>query len=967
TLVIPIRAQNACVVIRRLETSTIYESFEIDPPNEQVMATKGRLVRLFPGPAFELADSASTSAFQRELSSFLADMDVVDVGSAAFTTKAGSDVFEARDTADPHYITQLLSSILHGWPQSVPANVERIKSELRKISDTVPDALLSRATEAIGKVKEIVEKRWQDIQSHQALSPPWLPKSLDVVQDTVVSLLSSKDYLFTRLQQHDTPIARHKFKPPKAPRLTVDDFLHPKVISGALSREPLVALADVERFAVRCLEAWVDKHRSNPLACSAIGECITYYADSARTHYKDNPEDQSLMFLTIFLLWSALDRLAIIHLPLLEDYSPEVPDTILNPILLRKSEHIQSLISFRNYLHTRHSRAQHGSIFSDRISESSFAIRYFLDSSTLQRLKRKIETKAKTERQAKQQEFASLQAKYKQLTEEAKPLNHHHPQRKDKSTCKKCSLTGKAASLKIQVHEWPLPEETLSAKATVFELQCPPVLQAWRSTTYAILYDFCRPRLSVERKSSKSPKAEMNLADYVGLKDYYTGRTRITYASTTKPFMKAHYSKQKIANIDLSSVLVNNGMCYRLFDTKLNRWVAGSFADSSVNSLCKFVLPTSSPYYSLQYAMQGTTHSPNQPLAEQAGVPPELNVHDYIAFGTLRSGGMIQWFNILRVLRARTLSFDRLEVHMLLIQAAMETGNLEGQELEWHRVLQQSDFGVALLSEIDELLSSIENNWHHIVTLQTMVILTSRLLACAEDEEVVDRACSTLRAARAIAFSWVDQLAHDLDDTKDSEPQNEDTSNLIRQRVCLAAATCRTTYDVDSCYFDRLIISDEDINIFIQCAIRIRDNTGPNTSMANVPLVELSLFLARDRRLSQELASTVWMRCQTSRTGIDSSILAVWPDYRPGSEWRQLPEGKERWLTSTMSRASGSLESRVHYNILDGSLLIDGKPHGRLPSSIIGHPIYVRLLGDVRALKSNISMNSMLTETPENT
>ncbi|KAG6887769.1 hypothetical protein C0992_010818 [Termitomyces sp. T32_za158] len=987
------------------------------------MATEGRLVRMFPGPAFELADSASTSAFQRELASFLADMDVVDAGSAASTKKAGSDVFEARDTADPHYITQLLSSILHGCPGSQPADIERINKRvrneilwhrsfapwrrsplwfiirvsiqttlqrasnhgqaeykafmmflladvvlsgdecralstdlliciqnkivrrLRKISDTVSDTLLCRATQAINKVKEIVEKRWKDIRSQQASAHPWSPESLDVTRDTVMTLSSSKAYLFARLQQRDSSVSRHKFKPSKIPRLTADDFLDPAVVAAALAREPLVALTDVEWFAVRRLEAWVDEHHSNSSACLAIGECITFYADSARQQYKDNPEDQSLMLLTIFLLWSALDRLAIVHCPLLADYSPEVPEDILNSILLRKSESIQSLFALRNYLRTRHNRAKHGSVFSNELSGSSFSVQYFLDSNSLQKLKYKVEARAQVEREERRHQFDSLKADYIKLTEAADSTSHSHQvwQRKKGSTrnCTKCSLTRMAASLKIEVHEWPLPHNTLAAQATVFELQCPPVFKAWRSTTYMILYDFCRPGLPT---TGRSPNVEMKLADYVGLKDYYEGQSRIIYASTTKPFSKSHYSRQKIADVNLSSVLVNNGLCYNLFDTVLNRWVKDSFSDSSVDDLCKFILDSSSPYHSLQYAMQGTTHSVNQLIAEQASVPPELSVHEYIAFGTLRSGAMIQWFNILRELRARTLSFDRVEVHMLLVQAALETGNIAEQQLEWHRVLQQPEFSNALLSEVDQLLSSIENNWHHIVTLQTVVILTSRLLACSKEVKIVDHACSTLRVARTIAFSWVDQLVHDLSDLKSSEPQNEGISKTIRQRVCLAASTCRATYDVDSCHVNRLMNSDEDINVFIQCAIRIRDNSEFVTSTGDVPL-ELELFLARDRRLSQELASTVWTRCQASRTGIDDSILAIWSDYRPGSDWMQLPEQKEHWLRTTTSCASGSIECHVHYNILDGSLLINGEPLGRLPSSIIGHPTYARIFG----------------------
>ncbi|KAG6871721.1 hypothetical protein C0995_000804, partial [Termitomyces sp. Mi166 len=306
TLVVPVRAQNACVFVRRLDMKTIYESFEVDPPNEQVMATTGRLVRRFPGPALEVAHTAVSLSFQKEIMAFLADMDVVTVESAPSTRKANSNVFEVRDTADPYYITELLTAIIHGGPDSKPADVERIEKRvrneiiwdsarmpwrrsplwliirvalqtilrrassldgqteykvfmiflladivlsnddypnlpndilvcqnkivrrLRKIPDSTSDSLLEKVTEAISKAKEVLETRWKDIRDQQALSPPWSPGSLNMSQDTNISLTSSKDYLSTRLGHTVSSLVASIFQPSEKPRLNDEDFLKPE-------------------------------------------------------------------------------------------------------------------------------------------------------------------------------------------------------------------------------------------------------------------------------------------------------------------------------------------------------------------------------------------------------------------------------------------------------------------------------------------------------------------------------------------------------------------------------------------------------------------------------------------------------------------------------------------------------------------------------------------------------------------
>ncbi|KAG6819108.1 hypothetical protein H0H93_015384, partial [Arthromyces matolae] len=1018
TLVVPVRAQNACVFMRRLKDKTIYEIFEVDPPNEEVMATTGRLIRNFPGPALETTNSDASLAFEQELLTFLADMDIVTVGSAPTTTKARSKVPESRNTLDPHYITELLPAIIHGFPDSSPADIERIRkcvrneilwdsayhpwrrsplwliirvalqSTLRRatadgqteyksfmifllaniVSDdhdyrslptdildcirkkiarrlqklAIADSpVLEVAIRSIGKAVDVLQARWEDIQRGQASSPPWDPDSLNLSKDTVISLLSSKDYLTSRLQLRQATLSADKpiFQPSEASRLNDDAFLQPTLFSDALRRNPFVALTDIEEFAVNRLDIWVENYSADASnTCVALGKCILSYADVAQAKYSGNAEEQSLKFLTIFLLWSALDRLSIVAHPMLADYSPEVTEDILDPILLRKSVHIEALLRFRHYLQQRHSRARQGSVFSDDLSTSSFSIRHFRGSGSLIALKEKIEREAQDQRDEKRKEYRKLKDNHMRLTREARSREHdrnynrkgyaYHPKK-----CYKCSLEKQAAQISITVHEWPLPEGSLSAQATVFELQCPPAFQAWRSTTYVVLYDVCRPGL----KSLYTTSAEVTLSAYAALGCYRHSQARITFASSTKSFMRSHYSTRKVADVDnVSTILVNNGLRYHLYDAELGRWAQNSFSDCNVDPLCHFSLPLSSPYSGLQYALPGNTHSANQPIADQALVPPALSVHEHLAFGSLRSGSQLQWLNILRELRARNLSFDRLEVHMLLIQATLQTGDISDGRLVWHEILNDPIFGLALLNEIDDLLSSVEDNWHHIVTLHTMAILTTRLLAALPEDEVVQRACSTLRTARRISFSWVQRLIVDLKHT-----DNEDHSTLLRQRLSSAAAGCRATYDVDSLYLGLLIDCDEDINIFIQCAIQIKDNTAEGAKAS-----DFKLFLRRDARMAQNLITTIWERIRARRVGLDKAIVSIWSGYHKGSDWKPLPTPNERWLVSSISDVTTNIQSTVHYNLLDGTLLIDGKPLGRLPASILQHSTYVRLLGN---------------------
>jgi hypothetical protein len=128
-----IRAQNAAIMLRRNADRLVFEAFEVSPPPEKVMATEGKLLCSYPGPATELSISiAQNPSFVQQLASFLINMDFDQLDAVATTLKAGSEVVETRGTTDPKYITELLMAILHGMGQET--NVKRIA---KRIADDV--------------------------------------------------------------------------------------------------------------------------------------------------------------------------------------------------------------------------------------------------------------------------------------------------------------------------------------------------------------------------------------------------------------------------------------------------------------------------------------------------------------------------------------------------------------------------------------------------------------------------------------------------------------------------------------------------------------------------------------------------------------------------------------------------------------------------------------------------------------
>lgn len=319
-------------------------------------------------------------------------------------------------------------------------------------------------------------------------------------------------------------------------------------------------------------------------------------------------------------------------------------------------------------------------------------------------------------------------------------------------------------------------------------------------------------------------------------------------------------------------------------------------------------------------------------------------MHEFIAFGSLRSGPQLQWMNVLRELRARTLNFRREEVHMLLAQAVSQVGPFSSdEELLWHKELNSVSFLTALFAELESLMANVEGNWLEGVTISTIIMILCRVLPSTQEESVKSHGYSLLRRIRTATFALLTQLSAKMQASND-----ETVSRELQGRVRDMAFTCRSTFDVDG-DASLLLTSDEDMKIFAYCAVLVYDNTPSQTG--DLPKCS-QLQLERDKRCCHALEAAVRQRAELHREGLDCAVSEIWGSYRQGTPWRALPAPNSRWVVSHTAPSSSQSPQAVHFNLINGSLLVDGKQLGRLPSTIVQHPTYQAIFRDVSLLYS---------------
>ena len=253
------------------------------------------------------------------------------------------------------------------------------------------------------------------------------------------------------------------------------------------------------------------------------------------------------MVLVIAELWHAIDLMVRKLFSSMNDYSPGIDSNMFLSLLLPKSRQMQRLHVVERYIEERHTQARPGnpSIFSNP-TEQSFAVRYFSSSATHKALQKRIEDQANSRKEEKKAEWQEASRKWERIKAEAEALDCEYYRDElgyniHKHECKKCALNASAKKMSIKKYEWPLPENEVSCKTAIFELDCPQSFVAWRNLTWLLLHDIGRSEKTTEKIQGKRP-AEF-LSKYSGLRSYAKDKqSRMTLASIPKSMMRTHYT-----------------------------------------------------------------------------------------------------------------------------------------------------------------------------------------------------------------------------------------------------------------------------------------------------------------------------------------------------------------------------------------------------------------------------------------
>jgi hypothetical protein len=257
--------------------------------------------------------------------------------------------------------------------------------------------------------------------------------------------------------------------------------------------------------------------------------------------YRGNVGQMSILILNAMDIWMWLDKAACYEFPLLRLYHPAFTPEIMNALHLASYQEMIRLQTIQNYLNDR-IKGCHGTkttIFDNPI-QGCFADRYYDEATAaaeMHLLRKSIEENADEKKANKHEEWRQKQALYERLRSQVDgsacilTVDENQPLAKPlhiAECCPRCQAERKLDSLRIKIHEDPLPSEEFMAKAVLFELACPPTFASYRDATWVLLSRLASPALGEHHQ----PKCL--LREYSELSTFSRSRSSITLASRTK-------------------------------------------------------------------------------------------------------------------------------------------------------------------------------------------------------------------------------------------------------------------------------------------------------------------------------------------------------------------------------------------------------------------------------------------------
>ncbi|WQF85211.1 hypothetical protein CDEST_10225 [Colletotrichum destructivum] len=837
--------------------------------------------------------------------------------------------------------------------------VAKLSRRLLKLTSEPVPAALNHVRETMRQANKLLSDRWLNIQKQDS---PGLCKELEALEasdfekDSIMHLPELDDFLAS-FARRGTQTAVSHFSPSWTVAL-YDSLLLPSEVAVPDNAHLSLHLTAFETWVGKNLQTWFAGHKTTANTCSQLRDLIEDYHGKASTFYggKGNPESISIMLLTILELWIVCDKATIQIHPLLRKFDPEIPLGLFQNFLLTTRAHLERLHNAESYLRERLKNCEPSSsapnIYTTYGSSGCFSVRYFDQSVKHQSLRSEIEEQARKDRERKKNELRRLKDKYDDLMRKYHASSCEYYQGYNKKTgvpytahsryCSRCSYFDQANSLKVEIHEWPLPNGLLALKSTVFELSVPEGFGSWREASIYFLFNVLKDCFNCEGR----PRSNHSLKGYQGLSRYFQSNVssqHISLLSEDKPHMATHRRMVSVSTATESTVCVINGLHYACYDGRRSCFLTPFRTTDTIPKDCTYKMPPASKHvqeYLFRPSTMPSGPPPNTVLASLNECPEDMTIEEFKAIASIPLGYNLQWRNIMVQLFSPSVDFNRRETVLVIQQCIYQAGPPNRSTSRCaHGICEDEKFASRMVEGLFEATQRFDENWQSSAALTAFTALARCLFSLTPSSDIRQECLGFLSKARSVTFSWAQDLK------SKAQESSVDVDKLEFQRRAIEAyLICADTFNIDERFQDAVFSDNASVSTFLQCSIAIQE--GGQTLLTSLDASVQYLYSRWQR--------TSFLHCRFLRErivsggspGLDDAISASWSVYQPSRVWEQVSVKHRSWLTSITASLRPMV---VHFCLLTGEFLVDGVPLNRLPKDYLDHESYKCLFGSLSA------------------
>ncbi|EAQ92064.1 hypothetical protein CHGG_00299 [Chaetomium globosum CBS 148.51] len=987
----------------------IFESFETSPSAEDVLAAEGAMQWDFPGRAAQIPLSKFLDpSFMESLTTFMKQASTESLDRfAAHSLKAKVAVMEVRDTTDPALITQMLLPLLEavGYSPDVPKFRKRVRDDVSfhkallpwrrlpfwlvlrvaiqrhlclnfgdsngracykflictLLSQLLADSAGQLHPELTILLRSKLCRRLAKLEMEKSQASPECRITYQRLFDSTSSLFTNAIQGATT--QVETAWRRYKTTiTPSIPRLPLqadERSFRLSLRNSAQYLDNVLHLAAPKKAGATTQPAVKDQTPVTTIEdCINLAQRITLLVCATDGAFapESGPGQASISILNLFDLWMKMDKCAVANCPLLYDYHPCFHPELLDVLQLATPKEMQRLKMIQEYLLERCSRCKFGAktILSGP-GKDSFAARFVETSTPLKLLRDRITVESQRARALAESNWKKAYDQYDVLSETlyanvcscTRKANGRYGRR----NCDRCQCRKTRNKLRVAVHEDFLPAEAHLSAAVLFELDPPRYLAAYRDATWIIIRKLAHP----SRPLTPSPSPHMHLKEYKPLEPFAQTDVRfLSIASAKKSFLQSHYKQIKM-KIEKSAVLLPNGLDFRLYDAKSQIWVGDVNKPLTFSHLCGIHMPPALRS-SVFPPQEHPHHDPDGPssyesIANQPKCPVGMSVHEFAAYQGLISGRSRRWLSMLAELGSPNLNFSSEDAMHVVSQLAIQAGPTRqhnGVLRDVHVVFQDSSFCVRLAEQIRRRLRMIYSNWRETCCMEMLITLSLRLFHLATDQGNRDAAHELIKMAREATLGWITQIREALWKSADTSAAEQ-----IARFGVWASLLCRRTFTTFEDPNPDGNMSAEDLEGFTQASVALQQNLVVDLGRLSPTL---KTMMARDMKMAYRIRDVLRVAIQNHPLGLNRAIGKTWSDTSDQEsatdskfgQWTFVVSKSQsnQWITClTKSTSTLTLAQRIHYNYIDGRLLVDGSHIGKLPLSIRDSPESMSLQG----------------------